>query len=155
MVWRPDTNCRSSLTIWILLADLFKDAHEFIYACDRCQQTGNILIRHEIPLNTILEVELLDVWGLILWFHFHRLILVAVDYVSKWVEDIASPTNDSSVVKFLKKYVFDHFRMPWTIISDEGKHFWNKYLDPILAKYGVTHRMGTSYHPQMSEQVEI
>ncbi|XP_062085945.1 uncharacterized protein LOC133792055 [Humulus lupulus] len=34
-------------------------------------------------------------------------ILVVVDYVSKWVEAIASPTNDSkAVMKFLQKNVF-------------------------------------------------
>ena len=34
-------------------------------------------------------------------------ILVAVDYVSKWVDAIATPTNDARVVvKFMKKHIF-------------------------------------------------
>ncbi|PIM97487.1 DNA-directed DNA polymerase [Handroanthus impetiginosus] len=41
--------------------NLFKDAHSFVANCDRCQRTGNISRRHEMPLNTILEVELFDV----------------------------------------------------------------------------------------------
>lgn len=40
---------------------LFKDAFEFVKMCDRCQCTGNIFRRNEIPLNSILEVELFDV----------------------------------------------------------------------------------------------
>lgn len=61
-----------------------------------------------MPLNTILKVELFDVWGLDLWIRFHLLtktyLFLAMDYISKWVKDIASPTNDSNVVvKFLKK----------------------------------------------------
>lgn len=43
---------------------LFKDAHEFVKHCDQCQRTGTISKRHEMPLNSILEVELFDVWGI-------------------------------------------------------------------------------------------
>ena len=41
---------------------LLKDAHAFVMACDRCQKTGKISRRNEIPLNSILEVEIFDVW---------------------------------------------------------------------------------------------
>ena len=51
-------------------------------------------------------------------------ILVTVDYVSKWMEAIASPTNDSKVViKLLKKVIFPRFGVPRAIISDGGSHF--------------------------------
>ena len=46
---------------------LFKDAHYFVSRFDRCQRVGNISQRHELPLNSILEVELFDVRVLILW----------------------------------------------------------------------------------------
>ncbi|XP_060177712.1 uncharacterized protein LOC132607635 [Lycium barbarum] len=39
---------------------LFKDAHEFVRACDSCQRTENISKRHEMPLKGILEIELFD-----------------------------------------------------------------------------------------------
>ncbi|KAL4385313.1 hypothetical protein GQ457_15G017800 [Hibiscus cannabinus] len=42
---------------------LFKDAYSYYKACDRCQRTGNISRRNEMPLQYILEVELFDVWG--------------------------------------------------------------------------------------------
>ncbi|PIN05661.1 DNA-directed DNA polymerase [Handroanthus impetiginosus] len=68
--------------------NLFKDAHSFVANCDRCQRTGNISRRHEMPLNTILEVELFDIWGIDFMGPFipsfgNMYILVAVDYVSK------------------------------------------------------------------------
>ncbi|PIN02788.1 DNA-directed DNA polymerase [Handroanthus impetiginosus] len=68
--------------------NLFKDAHSFVANCDRCQRTGNISRTHEMPLNTILEVELFDVWGIDFMGPFvpsfgNLYILVAVDYVSK------------------------------------------------------------------------
>ena len=65
-----------------------------------------------MPLNNILEVEIFDVWGVDFMGPFpssfgHQYILVAVDYVSKWVEAIASPTNDAQVViNLLKKSFF-------------------------------------------------
>ena len=83
-------------------------------------------------------------------------ILVAVDYVSKWVEAIATPTNDSKVViRFLKKNIFTRFGMPRALLSDNGTHFCNKPLESILKKYGVFHKVATPYHPQTSGQVEL
>ena len=61
-----------------------------------------------MPLNIILEVELFDVWGIDFMGPFpssfsNQYILVAVDYVSKWVEVVALSSNDAcAVIKFLK-----------------------------------------------------
>ena len=56
-----------------------------------------------MPLNNILVIELFDVWGIDFMGPFpfsysNKFILVAVDYVSKWVEAVALPTNDARVV---------------------------------------------------------
>nr|GFB09547.1 reverse transcriptase domain-containing protein [Tanacetum cinerariifolium] len=60
-------------------------------------------------------------------------ILVAFDYLSKWVEANALPTNDARVVvKFLKSL-----------------------FAKVMSMYGVTHRLATAYHPQKSGQVEV
>ncbi|CAN6579848.1 unnamed protein product [Malus baccata var. baccata] len=140
---------------------LFKDAHTFVSTCDRCQRVGNISSRHQMPLNNILEVELFDVWGIDFMGPFpssygKQYILVAVDYVSKWVEAIALPTNDAKVVvHFLRKHIFTRFGTPRAIISDGGKHFCNRHFNALLAKYGITHKVATPYHPQTSGQVEI
>ena len=40
---------------------IFKDAYDFVKVCDRCQRTGNITSRHEMPLTNILEVEVFDI----------------------------------------------------------------------------------------------
>jgi len=83
-------------------------------------------------------------------------ILVAIDYVSKWVEAVALPTNDAKgVIQFLKKNIFTRFGTPRAIIIDGGSHFVNKQFTNLLSKYGVNHRIATPYHPQTSGQVEI
>ncbi|CAA7040471.1 unnamed protein product [Microthlaspi erraticum] len=115
---------------------LFKDTHDFIARCDRCQREGSISKRNEMPQNPILEVEVFDVWGIDFMgpfeppSHGNRYILVAVDYVSKWVEAIASPTNDAKVVLKLFKSI-------------------------IFPRYGVPRVVATPYHPQTSGQVEV
>lgn len=53
-------------------------------------------------------VELFDVWGINFMGPFpnsfgYECILVVADYISKWVEVVALPTNDArSVITFLK-----------------------------------------------------
>nr|GEZ38194.1 hypothetical protein [Tanacetum cinerariifolium] len=85
----------------------------------------------------------------------NKYILVAVDYLSKWVEAKALPTNDARVVvKFLKS-LFARVGTPKAIISDRGTHFCNDQFTKVMSKYGVTHRLLTAYHPQTSGQVEV
>ncbi|GJV70350.1 reverse transcriptase domain-containing protein [Tanacetum coccineum] len=85
----------------------------------------------------------------------NKYILMAVDYLSKWVEAKALPTNDARVVcKFLKS-LFARFGAPRAIISDRGTHFCNDQFAKVMLKYGVTHRLSTAYHPQTSRQVEV
>nr|GEV34199.1 DNA-directed DNA polymerase [Tanacetum cinerariifolium] len=75
----------------------------------------------------------------------NKYILVAVDYLSKWVEAKALPTNDARVVfKFLKS-LFARFRSPRAIISDRGTHFCNDQFAKVMLKYDVTHRLATPY----------
>ncbi|XP_031393924.1 uncharacterized protein LOC116205448 [Punica granatum] len=83
-------------------------------------------------------------------------ILLAVDYVSKWVEAKATRTNDAKVVVgFLKSNIFSRFEIPRAIISDEGTHFCNRSVEALMKKYGVHHRVATTYHPQSNGQAEV
>nr|GEX80764.1 reverse transcriptase domain-containing protein [Tanacetum cinerariifolium] len=102
---------------------IYKDAHEFVKNCDSCQRQGKISQRDEMPQNSIQTCEIFDVWGIDFIGPFSSLrvnkyILVAVDYLSKWVEAKTLPTNDARVVcKFLKS-LFARFGSPRAIISD-------------------------------------
>ncbi|GJW19160.1 reverse transcriptase domain-containing protein [Tanacetum coccineum] len=82
---------------------IYRDAHTMIKSCDTCQRQGKISQRDEMPQNAIQVCEIFDVWGIDFMgpfpsSHGNKYILVAVDYLSKWVEAKALPTNDARVV---------------------------------------------------------
>ena len=114
-----------------------------------------------MSLNSILVVEIFDVWRIDFIGPFppsskFEYILVAIDYVSKWIEAMAKRTNDHKVVlKFIQKNIFLRFEFPQAIISDGGSHFINAPFKTLLRRYGITHKVATPYHPQTSGQVEV
>ncbi|GKC00406.1 reverse transcriptase domain-containing protein [Tanacetum coccineum] len=139
---------------------MFKDANEYVRRCDACQRSGNISSRNQMPQINIQVCEVFDVWGLDFIGPFpqyrgNKYILVAVDYVSKWVEAQALPTNDARVVvKFLRS-LFARFGVPKALISDRGTHFYNFKLEKALQKYDVTHKLSMAYHPQSNGWTEF
>ncbi|CAN6551763.1 unnamed protein product [Malus baccata var. baccata] len=140
---------------------IFRDARTFCMSCDRCQRTGNIGLKQQMPQTPIFSLEIFDVWGIDFMgpfpsSHGFLYILLVVDYVSKWVEAKATRTNDSRVVAdFVKTNIFARFGMPRVLISDGGSHFCNRTIEALLKKYNVTHKVATPYHPQMSGQAEV
>ncbi|GKA18334.1 reverse transcriptase domain-containing protein [Tanacetum coccineum] len=128
--------------------------------CDACQRQGKISQKDEMPQNAIQVCDIFDVWGIDFMGPFlssrgNKYILVAVDYLSKWVEVKALPTNDARVVIKILKSLFARFGIPRAIISDHSTQFCNDQFAKVMLKYGVTHRLFTAYHPQTSGQVEV
>ncbi|GKA52367.1 reverse transcriptase domain-containing protein [Tanacetum coccineum] len=93
----------------------------------------------KMPQNSIQVCEIFDVRGIDFIGPFpssrgNKYILVAVDYLSKWVEAKTLPTNDARViVKFLKS-LFAQFGTPRAIISDRGTHFCNDKFAKVMSK---------------------
>ncbi|GJS59047.1 reverse transcriptase domain-containing protein [Tanacetum coccineum] len=120
---------------------IFKDANDYVMRCDACQRSGNISSRSEMPQNNIQVCDVFDIWGLDFMRPFpnskgNKYILVAVDYVSKWVEAQALPTNDARVViRFLRR-LFARFGVPKALISDRGTHFYTYWMHPFRLVYG-------------------
>ncbi|KAM1325654.1 hypothetical protein ACFX2H_046331 [Malus domestica] len=140
---------------------LFKDARMFCLTCDRCQRTGSIGAKDQMPQAPIFNFEIFDVWGIDFMGPFpssfgFTYILLAVDYVSKWVKAKATRTNDSRVVSdFIKTNIFSRFGMPRVFISDRGSHFCNRTIEALFKKYNVKHKVSTPYHPQTSGQAKV
>ncbi|XP_021769889.1 uncharacterized protein LOC110734151 [Chenopodium quinoa] len=140
---------------------LFRDSYGFCKSCDNCQRVGNISQKSEMPQSSLLYCEIFDVWGIDFMGPFpisygFTYILLACDYVSKWVEAIPTRTDDSKVVSgFIKAYIFSRFGIPRALISDRGTHFCNRTVSALLRKYSVHHKISTAYHPQTNGQAEV
>ena len=122
---------------------------------------GNISRRNEMPLQGILVMQIFDLWVIDFMGHFpssfgNLYIIIAMDNVSKWVEAIGCPINDTITVDgFIHRNIFSKFGAPKIIISDEGSRFENKVFEKLISKFGIKHVMGLSYHPQSNGQDKI
>nr|GEW30937.1 reverse transcriptase domain-containing protein [Tanacetum cinerariifolium] len=108
---------------------IYRYVHDMIKACDTCQRQGKISQIDEMPQNAIQVCKIFDVWGIDFMGPFssskgNKYILVAVDYLSKWVEG--------------------HYKRSWDC---------NDQFARVMTKYGVTHHLDTAYHPQTKVEV--
>nr|GEU91886.1 reverse transcriptase domain-containing protein [Tanacetum cinerariifolium] len=126
---------------------IYKDAHEFVKNCNSCQRQGKFSQRDEMPQNSIQTCEIFDVWGIDFMGPFpssrgNKYILVAVDYLSKWVKAKVFPTNDARVVYNFLKSLFARFGSPRAIIIDRGENraSWSDKLDDALWAFRTTYK---------------
>ncbi|XP_073121776.1 uncharacterized protein [Henckelia pumila] len=80
------------------------------------EKIGNISRRHEMPLNNILFCEVFDVWGIDFMGPFpasegNKYILVAVNYVSKWVEALACEEIQLNELEELRLDAYENARI--------------------------------------------
>jgi hypothetical protein len=113
-----------------------------------------------MPLTSNLQIDIFDVWGIDFMGSFpnsegYKYILVAVDYVSKWVE--ALPCRDADAMyskRMFHEVIFPRYGVPRIVISDGESHFIDRTFWKALTEVGVDHRIATPYHPQTSGQAE-
>ena len=131
---------------------LFKDAHRFVSTCDKFQRMGSISKWDKPPLQPILEVELFDIWGMYFIGLFpssfsNLYILLAVDYVSKWVEAI--PIGESKTHSLLIHF-FDLFLLyNCLFLFGNTKNLPNLYFSDFYRRNGSS----SKYTEAISDQV--
>ncbi|GJV54965.1 reverse transcriptase domain-containing protein [Tanacetum coccineum] len=119
----PNVTTKKVLDSGFYWPNIIKEAHTLILLCEECQKTGNISKRDEMPLTNIQVCEIFDVRGIDFMRPFSKsykfeYILIAIDYIFKWAEAQALPTNDARVVNTFLKKLFCRFGMPKALISD-------------------------------------
>ncbi len=139
---------------------IFKDEKKFVQACDSCQRAGRPSHSDEMPLKPQLVIEPFERWALDFVGPINPLsnhktyILVATEYVTKWVEAEALPrATEESVIQFLL-HLFVRYGLLREIITDGGPQFAGNRIAETLNNYHVQHKMTTPYHPQANGQVE-
>jgi hypothetical protein len=106
-----------------------------------------------MPLTNNLQIELFDVWGIDYMGPFPpskkcEYILVAVDYVSKWVEALPCKNVDNiSCKRMFEEIIFSRLGVPRIVISDGGSHFIDKRFKQYLSKHGIRHNVAIPYRP--------
>nr|GEU70517.1 Pro-Pol polyprotein [Tanacetum cinerariifolium] len=135
------TTARKVFEYW---PHIFRNARRLVQVCDACQRADNISSRDETPQKYIQVYEIFNVRGIDFMRPFPssnriKYILVAIDYVSKWVEAQAFPTSDTrNVVNFLK-ILFVRFGIPKALSSTRGTHLCNYQMEKAMKRYGVVH----------------
>eukprot|EP00253_Pinus_taeda_P025855 PITA_25855 len=132
---------------------IFKDAKKFVKACDSCQRAGHPSHSNEMPLKPQLVIKPFERWALDFVGPINppsnqkTYILVATEYVTKWVEAEALPrATEESVIQFLL-HLFVRYGLPRDIITDGGPQFVGNRIAATLNNYHVQHKMTTPYHP--------
>jgi hypothetical protein len=108
---------------------LFKNAALYAKKCDPCQRVGKPIPSSAMPLHPILAQVPFEKWGIdfvgpikpLSRNGCKRYILVAIEYVTKWAEAIATKNDDVDiVVRFLYENIITRFGCPKELVSDRG-----------------------------------
>ena len=107
----------------------------------------------EMALQTQLIVEPFEQWALDFFGPFNvpsnqkTYILVAIDYVTKWIERMAlSRATEESVINFIFE-LFVQYGLPREVITNGGAQFVGNKIMTTLKNHHVTHRVTSPYHP--------
>jgi hypothetical protein len=138
---------------------IFRDAKKYVHTCDSCQRMGKPSQVDEIPLKELVA-EPFERWALKFVGPFNpksnqkAYILVAMDYMTKWVEVEALPNaTEEVVIKFLFK-LFIRYGLPREVITNGGSQFITHIITTTLDNYHIKHIITSLYHPQENGQVE-
>ncbi|GJW28475.1 reverse transcriptase domain-containing protein [Tanacetum coccineum] len=157
-------DAKPRLILWILLLQKFdieikdRKGTENV-AADHLSQIENDEISDDsevddnFPGEALMEINTRDKpWFADFANYLFEYILVAIDYVSKWAEAQALPTNDARVVITFLKKPFCRFGMPKALISDRGTHFynpaiWSRKVDGALWAFCTAYKTPTGTTP--------
>eukprot|EP00253_Pinus_taeda_P021920 PITA_21920 len=139
---------------------IFNDAKKFAQACDSCQRAGKPGQAGVMLLRPQLVIEPFERWALDFVGPINppsnqrTYILVATDYVTKWVEAESLPKAiEDLVIQFLF-HLFVRYGLLREVITDGGPQFVGNKLATTLNNYHVQHKITTPYHLQANGLVE-
>ena len=137
------------------------DVQKYVQACTSCQGRKGVPKKPAGLLQCIRVSQPFEKVGIDLLGPFplshsgNKMIIVAVDYLTKWVELQALPSGKAEdVAEFLVKRIFLRHGSIGQLISDKGKCFLAEVTQSIIKKFHTNHKTTSSYHPQANGQCE-
>ena len=138
-----------------------RDAESYVKRCDRCQQHAPI---PHVPLEALNPVT--SPWSFPQWemdvvdplpivVAEKKFLLVATNYISKWVElEAYASIKDKDVSKFVWKNIVWRFEIPWVIIINNGPKFDSVVFQTFCLGLNIKNLYSTPHYPQNNRQAE-
>jgi hypothetical protein len=134
---------------------IFKDCIEAVKRCPLCQVFQKKARTHPDLLHPIVAVDPFAKQGIDFMqcnptlVGGHGYIIVAVDYFTKWAEDMPTFLKDGrTATLFFFNHIITRFGVPQTIVTDHGSHFQNQMMSELHVKLGFRHEKSSPYYPQ-------
>ncbi|MCO5603989.1 hypothetical protein L7F22_058146 [Adiantum nelumboides] len=136
------------------------DVQHWCRSCHNCQVNGNKRLLYG-PRQAVIANGPFEKWGIDAMRPLPRTangklyILVAIDYMTRWVEaQSVAKVNEKIVNKFVYTHICCRFGTPLEIVSDNGPGFRRGLLTEVCEELKISHRHSTPYYPQSNGLVE-
>ncbi|MCO5580258.1 hypothetical protein L7F22_034124 [Adiantum nelumboides] len=136
------------------------DVQHWCRSCHNCQVNGNKRLLYG-PRQAVIANGPFEKWGIDAMGPLPRTangklyILVAIDYMTRWVEtQSVAKVNEKTVSKFVYTHICCRFGTPLEIVSDNGAGFRRCLLTEVCEVLKISHRHSTPYYPQSNGLVE-
>ncbi|MCO5568611.1 hypothetical protein L7F22_022310 [Adiantum nelumboides] len=136
------------------------DVQHWCRSCHNCQVNGNKKLLYG-PRQAVIANGPFEKWGIDAMGPLPRTangklyILVAIDYMTRWVEvQSVAKVNEKIVIKFVYTHICCRFGTPLEIVSDNGPGFRRGLLTEVCEELKISHRHSTPYYPQSNGLVE-
>ena len=141
---------------------MLKDATELIRKCKACQENARISHLPSESLTSVTSPWPFQQWGLYILGPLPigrgqcKFIIVVVDYFTKWAEAEPLPTiTEQKVRNFVWRFIICRFRIPRSLVSDNGKQFDNPKFRDFCAELGIKNYYSSLAHSQSNGQAEV
>jgi hypothetical protein len=76
----------------------------------------------------------------------NQYIIVATNYMTKWVEVRVLRDNTTiSIAKFFYEDIITRFSSPTHLVSDQGSHFIDNFIELLVQEFMITHHKYITY----------
>ena len=134
---------------------------DYVKKCDPCQRMSHVLKSPVQDLVSISSLWPFAQWGIDIVGPLSiapaqkKLLLVSVDYFSKWIEaDAFSSIKDRDVNRFIWKNIVCRFSIPRSIVSDNGSQFDRRVYRDFFKELKIKNLYSTPWYPQSNDQAE-